>query len=275
MSFVVHNGKVLSREQVQLGPEVWESLHPIVNKCWYGHGSIPLFMECIEIINRQLEILQIPRPPVLNNSRELFRITKRMLNKNKYYRSGLVNIQLYPIQGDLEFIIHATASREFDFPINEKDNILVPVSLRKNRLGTIGQYPHFNQSIWEVAGAGTKEGQKAFLMNELGNICEGVASNLFFIQNSKLSSPSLQTGCYADPLRDIVIAAAELLGIPFQESDQISMEVLPEMDEIFLASEAGGIEPVLGFYQRRYLSHQTVKLHSRINDLLKEKRPFS
>ena len=96
-------------------------------------------------------------------------------------------------------------------------------------------------------------------------------SNIFIQKDNILFTPSADSGCYEDSLRNIVLELAEKLDLRIVESAKISKEDLLESDELFLACEEMGIQWILGIENKRFVHDYSVKIHEKINDFLKAK----
>ena len=90
MNFLIFNGKILKFDDVTFCEFYLENSLQLTQKIWFGFGGIPLFFQNIELLINQAEILHIPLPSQVKKTDEMFRLSKRMLNKNKYYRSGFI-----------------------------------------------------------------------------------------------------------------------------------------------------------------------------------------
>ena len=84
-----------------------------------------------------------------------------------------------------------------------------------------------------------------------------------------LITPSLQTGCFEDKLRNTILGIATNINLKVVESAKIKKEDLTEMDEIFLASEENGVQWVLGVENKRFLHLFSAKIHEKLNEYLK------
>lgn len=273
MEFLISNGKVTGKDEINLNHLLTESLFKLSQKVWYGHGSIPLLAENIEQIKNQAEALQLPFPKELENQRELFRITKRMLNKNKFYRSGYVHFQLFWNENQVQTLITANAFEEFNFPQNNSGLLVSFSGQKKHTQNTCNQFPFFNAIIWETGRGEIRETpfQQVIFLNEKNAICEGIGANIFLIKENELLTPALSSGCYEDVLRPILLETSINSGLKVNESATVEKSVLFEMDEIFFASEAKGIHWVLGIENKRYLHFYSKKIAEKIDDFLKQR----
>jgi 4-amino-4-deoxychorismate lyase len=91
-----------------------------------------------------------------------------------------------------------------------------------------------------VQGSGAFEG---IWLNSRGQIMEGTRSNVFFVKNGHLYTPSLESGCLAGIRRRIVIEKALELTIPFSEGVYYPKDLL-NADEVFLTNSLMEVMPV-------------------------------
>ena len=111
----------------------------------------------------------------------------------------------------------------------------------------------------------------SILSNENNFICEGLAANIFMIKDGVLITPSLETGCYKDVLRGMLLHMGKELNMQILEIPKIQQEHLLEMDEIFFVSEEKGVQWVLGIENKRYVHEYAEKLYGKLNLELKRK----
>lgn len=273
MEFVIVNGMLNSREDAETGSFLSDDVFVFNHKVWFGYGGIPLFTENIDLLKRQTESLGAQLPELFSKPRELYRRCKRMLNKNKFYRSGTLNFTFFISGPNVDFLITARNREIFDFPITEK-GLLINIS-RHQVLSSAekASLPVFHQSIWKTSQAEleTSGCQSSVLFNEKGFVCEAISSNLFFIKNKVLYTPSCITGCYCDILRPVILELAEKMQLKFIESDELTADVLRTADEIFLISEANGIQWILGIEKKRFVRELSMHFHEMLNSFFKEK----
>ena len=240
---------------------------------WYGYGGIPLFSENIELLINQIDLLNIPCPALLKNNRELFRIIKRMLNKNKFYRSGFIHFQLFWNKKDFNIIISSEAFKTFDFPIAEKGILVNYSELKKQSKNTLNRFSFYNETFWNVASAqiGETSFQNSILFNENNFVCECISSNIYFISDNELLTPAIETGCYEDTLRKTILELAGQLNLRIVETATLKKEDVFKMNELFITGEESGIQWILGVENKRFIHHYSEIIHEKLNDFLKGK----
>ncbi|MCG6186454.1 aminotransferase class IV [Maribellus maritimus] len=271
--FLIYNGKIVEKGEPDLFLFFTDDTLKITRKIWYGFGGIPLFNENIDLLVKQIDMLQLPVPASLKDKRELFRITKRMLNKNRLYRSGFVFFQLLWNKNGFNFLVTSQPSSTFEFPLSPRGVLLNHSGIKKYSANKFNRFPFFNESTWKAALAQNRGTffQNTILFNEKKSICECVAANIFLFKKSELITPGLSAGSFEDTLRQIVIDIAKDLGFKVSESDEITPEDISHVDELFIASEEAGIQWVLGVENKRFVHEHSVTIHEKLNTLLREK----
>lgn len=263
MEFLIANGKVAGTGEINLNSFLTKQSFRLSQKVWFGYGGIPLFTENMEQIKNQADILQLSVPKEFENRRELFRITKRMLNKNKFYRSGYIHFQVFWTEKRVQTLITADAFEVFDFPFAETGLLVTISSHIKNSQNKLNRFPFFNEMLWQAGLAEIRQMpyQQILFLNENNSVCESSGANIFYVKGNNLTTPALVTGCYEDVLRPHVMELAELAGLTVTETNRLKKMEMVEADEIFLASEAGGIQWILGIENKRFLHYYSKKIY--------------
>lgn len=112
-----------------------------------------------------------------------------------------------------------------------------------------------NALIYVMAGLYKKKFayDEVFLLNQEGNLCEGLVSNIFVYYDKTLYTPALTEGCVAGVMRNVVMEIAEHEGIPVVEA-QIIPEIMKAADEILCTNAVHGVQWVMGYKQKRYFN---------------------
>jgi len=273
MDFIIINGEIVKKQETGFNSFFWDEPFIITQKIWFGFGGIPLFHENIQNIKAALIKLNSEIPDLLNDEPELFRITKRMLNKNRFFRSGIITIQVFIGQVKSNLIVSSFAFPEFDFPLSKQGLLINFSEFEKYSLNPLNQFTFFNAPFWKFAKAKNQETvfNNSIFLNEKEAVCNCISSNIFVIKGSVLYTPSVETGCYIDTLRFIVLETAKKLNLKVEESDCIGKSEVFQMDEIFLAGEEHGIQMVLGVENKRFVQYYSRSIHEKLNEYLKKK----
>jgi branched-subunit amino acid aminotransferase/4-amino-4-deoxychorismate lyase len=85
---------------------------------------------------------------------------------------------------------------------------------------------------------------EVLLANETGEICEGAAANVFFVEKGTLFTPPLAAGILAGITRETALQCARERGIPVQE-ETFSRSRIEGADELFMTGTTIQIAPVI------------------------------
>jgi branched-chain amino acid aminotransferase len=269
MEFVISNGQIVKKQEFI--PVFCDGSMIFAQKIWFGHGGIPLFFENLAILENELNAFQLKLPDWFGDVKEVLRITKRMLNKNKFFRSGIVSIIIYTGKPEPDFLISSEAFDEFSFPFSKRGIMLGFSNLPLSSQHPLGRYVFFNSLIWKVEESKYTESSNSVFLNEKGNIANCAGANLYCIKNKVLITPSLETGCWTGTIHRFILDAAREIELKTDDSATITKSDLLLMDEIFIASEEKGIQWVMGIGSKRFVHFQADLICGKLNDLLKAK----
>ena len=272
MEFVIVNGVVCKKKDALDGSFLWNQPLAVTQDVWFGYGGIPLLNENLLSLSGQLASLGKKLPPLFKNQRELFRLCKRMLNKNKYFRSGHLRFQVFVSDDKTAWLVEAIPYETLEFPFRENGQLAEISSINKLSSNLLNEFRCHNRMLWEAAKV--KAGTTAILpvfLNEKGMVCEAGEANIFLMKKGVLITPSLESGCYRDVMRQIVIDQASATKIPVIESAEIDAKMLLAADEIFQVSESRGVEWILGIDNKRFVRNYASLLHEKVDDYLRDK----
>ncbi|VAW13978.1 Aminodeoxychorismate lyase [hydrothermal vent metagenome] len=269
--FAVEDGKIVDTTGRQGLTRILFEKHFILSeKIWFCHGQMPLFEQHIHILREKVGELKLPYPKELLNPAEILRISKRLINKNKAYKSGLATLE-FIWAGDVpHLVITCTPFSEQHFPFSGKGLLLSFADIVKVSGNPLNKFDFFNAIFWETLEYRLQGGRYdgAIILNEKKAITESINTNIFFIKDNILYTPSLDTGCYIDATRSVVLTAAVMLGMKIVESARLSKKIISDMDEAFLIAEDRGMLKVMGIEDRRFTHNVTTTINKKLNELL-------
>ena len=159
-------------------------------------------------------------------------------------------------------------------PDSNKPSYLIQIarkteSLRDKKLGLIiDVYTEYKKPYSELSKiksnnalmyvmAGLYRKKYAFdevlILNQQGNLCEALSSNIFVYYDKVLYTPALSEGCIAGVMRRVIMDIAQAEGIEVVEAE-IKPEILKVADEIFCTNAVEGVQWVMGYKQKRYFN---------------------
>ncbi len=96
----------------------------------------------------------------------------------------------------------------------------------------------YGENVVMLAYAKERGATEAVMANLAGNLCEGTGSNVFYVVDGELRTPTLESGCLAGVTRALVL---DWYG--GREVDE-PIDVVRRASEVFLASTTRDVQPV-------------------------------
>ncbi len=117
---------------------------------------------------------------------------------------------------------------------------VVTVPWPRNERGAIAglKTTSYAENVVALAHAAQRGASEAIFANLAGSLCEGTGSNVFYVVDGELRTPSLASGCLAGITRGLLLEWVDA-----KEVDE-PVEVLARADEVFLASTTRDVQVV-------------------------------
>jgi branched-chain amino acid aminotransferase len=117
---------------------------------------------------------------------------------------------------------------------------VVTVPWPRNERGALAglKTTSYAENVVALAEARRRGATEAIFANLAGHLCEGTGSNVFYVVDGELRTPTLASGCLAGVTRGLVLEWCG--GVEVDEP----IEVVNDASEIFLASTTRDVQPV-------------------------------
>lgn len=99
------------------------------------------------------------------------------------------------------------------------------------------------QNVWSLDQARRRGFDEVILLNERGEVAECTAANIFCVQQGKVSTPPLSSGCLAGVTRAVLLEVSAQAGIEIRER-VLQPEELQQAEEVFISSTTRELLPV-------------------------------
>lgn len=110
---------------------------------------------------------------------------------------------------------------------------------RNERAPTAGlKTTSYADNVMALAYAAERDASEAIFANTAGDVCEGTGSNLAYVIDGVLTTPTLSAGCLAGVTRALVVQWCDVV-----EADA-PLDVLAGASEMFLMSTTRDVQPV-------------------------------
>jgi branched-chain amino acid aminotransferase len=274
--YICFNGKIYSEHTNIFGAEnrafkygdsLFETIH--------ANGTEIQFLQ--EHFNRLLEsmaIIGMEIPDDFCNTLEMD--IKYLINKNKAFSGNRIRLAVFrnsgglytPSDNSISYLLETSGLENHFYTLNRKGyQIGVYKDVRKSP-SIISPLKTGNSLPFIMAGQ-YKQKMKwddCLILNERGNLVEGISSNLFLVKDNVLMTPSLDSGAVSGVMREQIIQAALRLNLTIYEDCILTENDLMEADEIFLTNAISGIRWVVAYQDRRYFNKTSKILIEELNN---------
>jgi branched-chain amino acid aminotransferase len=133
-----------------------------------------------------------------------------------------------------------------ELPPAAPDVAVVTVPWPRNERGALAglKTTSYAENVVALAEAKRRGATEAVFANLAGHLCEGTGSNVFYVVDGELRTPTLASGCLAGVTRALVLEWFG--GVEVDEP----LDVAARADEIFLASTTRDVQPVSRWDER-------------------------
>jgi len=139
------------------------------------------------------------------------------------------------VDGPPTLIVSATPLK----PMPEEETVAVMPWTRNERGALTGvKSTSYGENVVALARARSVGAGEALFADTRGRLSEGTGSNVFVVVNGRTVSPSLNSGCLAGITRALVLEWTEAV------EEDVSIDVLDTVDEVFLTSTTRDVQPV-------------------------------
>ena len=276
--FYIYNG-VLQKES--------EPIISINNRAFqYGDGffetmfaynnNVPFLNLHLSRIDKAMKVFQFISFDLFKEIEELRTLIVFLARKNKLYKAYRVRLSIFRNQGgyyspsdnSISYTIQTTPLPYDKFYLNSEGlKIDIYKDLQKD-FSILSPFKTSNSLIYILASkyAISNQFDDVLLLNSKGNIVESSHSNVFFVVDNKIYTPSINEGCIDGIMRHLIIYTLKEQNIAIEETE-ISMDILDNCDEIFLTNAITGLRFVSMYRTKRYINFTTKNI---LQELMKK-----
>ncbi|CAN7602491.1 aminodeoxychorismate lyase [Rossellomorea sp. LjRoot5] len=128
-------------------------------------------------------------------------------------------------------------------PLKEKEGVFLKLRRNTPETGERLKSHHYLNNMAAKREIGATPDKEGIFLTKEGYLCEGITSNLFWVKDGEIYTPSVETGLLNGITRQFILALADRLGIPVQVGMFGKLEIL-EADEVFFTNSVQEIIPV-------------------------------
>ena len=151
-------------------------------------------------------------------------------------------------------VVIARKFKEYPAAYYQKGTEVILARTRRNLVEAIDpriKSLNFLNNILAKTEAVDRGAYEAIMMNKDGYIAEGTVSNIFFVRDSRLCTPSSEVGILEGITREVVLTVAKANGTEVVEGMFRPEDIFPAQ-EVFLTNTTGEVMPVSRFEHVSY-----------------------
>jgi branched-chain amino acid aminotransferase len=239
------------------------------------NGKIMFMTDHLRRIKIGMTVLRMNIPSEFNVD-NISRLTSELIQKNNIADDARVRLTIFRNEGgfyaphtnEISFLIEAEdLEHRGGYNLNEKGfavDVFHDIKKHKNKLSNLKTG---NALIYVLAGIYKKDIKMddCLIINEDGNVCESISSNIFIVKNGALYTPALSEGCIEGVMRKQVVDIAQQHRILCYEIT-LAFNTLMNADEMFLCNSIQGIRWIEKYKTKIYQSKLAAFFVEKLNE---------
>ena len=261
--FLCLNGRFLKEEDLFLdasnrafryGDGFFETMH-------YANGKVQLFDLHQKRMQKAMKLLQL-ESPILLHQQLLHKEIVHLINANHFFKGARIRISIFrdgkglylPESNNSNYLIESWALKEEDYPLNTTGLSIDIYPHLKKASGDTLFYKSLDSRISILASLYKKEFNidDCFILNNKGEIIESISSNVFFIRQNTIYTPSKTSGCIHGIMREQILKTLSKNNFKIDDKASIKPQQITEFDEIFISNAIRGIQWIGAYKEKRF-----------------------
>ncbi len=277
--FLNLNGKIIDASQplftvknrsFRYGDSIFESFRA------FGQ-EIPFFKSHFDRLLSAMNQLGM-NVPVIFSEEFLLKEIRHLLRVNKFFKSAVIRFTVFrndggkyfPETNAVSYLIETMPLSENSYVLNNRGLSIGVFSDFPKAATPFSSFKSANAQIYIAAALCAQESgwDDALLLNAKNEIMEATSSNVFFVRDNFLFTPSSDSGIIRGIMRQKVIEVA--LQNKFVVYDEVAIREneIGSFDEIFLTNSVKGIQWVSGYKDFRFFKKTATLLTEKLNQSL-------
>jgi branched-chain amino acid aminotransferase len=241
------------------------------------NGKIMFIADHLHRMKLGMKTLRMNLPSDFNVE-NMSRLIHALIKENKIENDTRIRLTIFRNEGgfytpkvnDISFLIETEDLGERGgYRLNNQGltiEVFHDIKKNKNKLSNL---KNGNALLYVLAGIYKLDIKmdECIIINEDGNICETISSNIFIVKNGALYTPALTEGCIDGVMRKQILQIAQQNRILCYEI-ALAFNTLMNADEVFLSNAVRGISWVEHYktksYQPKLAAFFTEKLNEKV-----------
>ena len=257
------NGEYVEQSELKISPFDHGFLYGIgFFETFRTYNGKPLFLkEHFARLNVALDAYRIAMPYTMEEIAEIIvTLNEKSDGEDGYFRlnvsAGEHEIGLAPIAYNKPNVILFRKALPPISPNAEKTAVILKTLRNTPEVSDMRfKGHHYGNNVFARFELPSLASQEGIFLTQEGYVAEGITSNIFWVKDNVLYTPSLQTGILAGITRANVLRLAAANGYEVQ-AGLFTVEQLLIADECFMTTAIQHIIPIQAINDTTYLSHE-------------------
>ncbi|HKJ40954.1 MAG TPA: aminotransferase class IV [Sunxiuqinia sp.] len=231
-------------------------------------NQLPFLGNHLQRMELQFKLHHRAIPSLLHHEgTDLKRQIERLLMKNKFYKSAVIQLYFIENNDSLSVIIDAEPVATTSYLLNKNGLKVAGYNKLTKGISALSTLELGSNPYWKIINSDPEKQivDELLLMNHQQTYLEAPRKNLYVVTGNTISTPSPKTGAFIDVSQDHIRKTSLQMGLNFQFVEQLKEDDLFEADELFLANSITGIEWIKAFKHKRYFNKVIQKLNGNFN----------
>ncbi|PSR57056.1 aminotransferase IV [Adhaeribacter arboris] len=263
--YLLHNFQVVPEQNFTLSytNRAFQYNDGLFDTIIISNGQIRFLPDHLERMQRALQILQIQVPTELQNTDVLLPLLQNLAEQNRLsHQTGRLKVHIWRSPGGLFTPDHHTAESLITLQPQATFNKNIPrADFATSVQNTYSPLSFFKGPFavnYVLASLEKKHRQldELILLNDQGAVSEALIANIFWVKDSILYTPALQSGCIAGIVRKNVLRLGATENLKIEEGLFTKTDVLSA--ETVFTSNVTGLRPIQFVGQKEFSIHHPI-----------------
>lgn len=275
--FCIYNGHFISLYEPAISFQnrafrYGDALFESIRLC---NGKIMFLSDHVTRIKLGMTVLRMNVPAEFKTE-NIRLLIEALLKKNSIGKDARIRLTVFRNEGgyyspetnDISFLIETEPLESKGYELNQKGLWVDIYAEMRKQINKLSNIKSTNALHYVMAGLAKQSMNldECLLINENGNICESISSNVFVVKNGTLFTAPLTEGCIAGVMRKHILQLAHEHKILYFEN-QLTVNTLMNGDEVFLTNSIKGVQWVGQFKQKYYTNRTSQFFNEKLNQL--------
>ncbi|WP_421382589.1 aminodeoxychorismate lyase [Bacillus salacetis] len=251
--YLFFNGEILPKEEAKISPFDHGFLYGMglfeTMRTYNGHpflldDHLVRLQSGLNMLNIKLDLKALDIPDVIASLSEKNGLPDSYLRLNISAGDGEIGLRTAPYEKPNILLFQKELPPLM--PLREKEAVLLNLKRNTPETSLRLKSHHYFNNIAAKREIGDDPGKEGLFLTENGYLAEGVTSNIFWVKEGTLYTPSLETGILNGITREYIIEVAQKIGITW-EAGLYRTEDLLHSSEAFFTNSVQEIIPIHSF----------------------------